>query len=236
MSVDGLKKNILISGITSGMGLAFYKVLDKNKYNIYPIIRKNSDKSMYFEQKNIILLDFSNPQDIENIFSKINVKFDAFINFAGVLPGKSIFEQDYNGLKNLFDINVFSPIMIIKSIQLKLNKHATIVLLGSISAQKGSYDDPYSASKGAIHSLVKSISLKFAPNVRVIGIAPGITDNTRMTNNLIDGLYEQNIQKVPLKCAAQPEDISELILFVIEKHAKFMTGCTIDINGGQYLR
>ncbi|WP_157351561.1 SDR family NAD(P)-dependent oxidoreductase [Aliarcobacter butzleri] len=231
-----MKKNILISGVTSGMGLVFYELLDKNKYNIYPLLRKKSNKNLDFYYENMIEVDFSKPQDIEEIFSKINIKFDAFINFAGILPGKSIFEQDYNGLKELFDINVLSPMLIIKSIQLKLNKNAVIVLLGSISAQKGSYDDPYSASKGAIHSLVKSVSLKFAPNIRVVGIAPGITDNTGMTNNLVDGLYEQNIQKVPLNCAAQPEDIAELILFIIEKHAKFMTGCVIDINGGQYLR
>jgi 3-oxoacyl-[acyl-carrier protein] reductase len=231
-----MKKNILISGVTSGMGLVFVKLLQEKEYNIFPIVRnKNTLKNIFIED-NIIECDFSKPEAIEKAFHGLNTRIDAFVNFAGILPGKSIFEQSNSGIQELFNVNIISPMLIIKSIKDKLNKDAVIILLGSISGQKGSFDDPYSASKGAVQSLVKSLSLKFAPDVRVVGVAPGIIDNTRMTDDLIDGLYERNIQKVPLKCAGQPEDIGELILFLISKHAKFITGSMIDVNGGQYLR
>jgi 3-oxoacyl-[acyl-carrier protein] reductase len=229
-------KNILVSGVTSGMGLAFIILLQEKGYNIFPIVRNKDNISNAFNKDNVIEYDFSKPETIEKAFSGLNIKIDAFVNFAGILPGKSIFEQTYNGLQEVFNVNTISPMLIVKNIQNKLNSNATIILLGSISGQKGSFDDPYAASKGAIHSLVKSLSLKFAPDIRVIGVAPGITNNTRMTDDLIDGLYEKNIQKVPLKCAAQPEDIGKLILFLMSSHAKFITGSIVDINGGQYLR
>ncbi len=91
-------------------------------------------------------------------------------------------------------------------------------------------------TKGAIHTLVKSLALKFSPNIRVLGIAPGMTNNTKMTNNLVEGQYGKNLYKIPLEHAGEPEDIAELIMFLINKHANFITGALIDVNGGQYLR
>mgnify|MGYP001487629249 CR=1 FL=1 len=152
------------------------------------------------------------------------VLFPENCSFMG--PGKVMF-------KNAYYENVHPTLRMARELA---NKYKIFVLLGSISGHKGSFDDSYAATKGAIHSLVKSLALKFSPNIRVIGIAPGMTNNTKMTNNLVEGQYSKTLSKIPLKYAGEPEDIAELILFLINKHAKFITGSIIDVNGGQYLR
>lgn len=233
---ENKKKIFLVSGVTSGMGLAFCNLLQAEGHDVIPIVRDKTKLVNSEKYQNIIECDYSDPEQIDHIFQNFNVEIDAFVNFAAVLPGRSIMEQVYEGLQDLFNINVISPILIMKNIKNRIKKGGSIVLIGSISGQKGSFDDPYAASKGAIHSLVKSLALKFAPDIRVVGIAPGITDNTGMTNNLIPGLYEQNIEKVPLKCAGRPEDIAKIALMLTSESAQFITGSMIDINGGQYLR
>ena len=230
------KKTILVSGATSGMGLKFVELIQQKGYSVITIVRNKSDVENIKNYEDIIEYDFSEPWNIDNAFSGFNQKIDVFVNFAAILPGLSLFEQSYEGLKNLFDINVISPMLIVKKIQNKLNLDGSIILLGSISAQKGSFDDPYAATKGAIHTLVKSLALKFSPDIRVIGIAPGMINNTRMTSNLVEGQYKKTIARIPLEHAGDPEDIAELILFLINKHSSFITGSIIDVNGGQYLR
>jgi 3-oxoacyl-[acyl-carrier protein] reductase len=231
-----IKKCFMISGVTSGMGLAFMELVKNEGHCIIAIVRKKEQIQDNTSISKVIECDYSNPEKVEMVFKGLNMDIDAFINFSAILPGLSIFEQTYKGLTDLFNINVITPMLIIKNIRNKIKKGGVVVLLGSVSAQKGSFDDPYAASKGAIHSLVKSLSLKFSPDIRVIGVAPGITNNTRMTKDLIDGLYKKNIEKTPLKIAGEPVDIANLILFLTGDSSKFMTGCTIDINGGQYLR
>jgi 3-oxoacyl-[acyl-carrier protein] reductase len=233
---QNVRRCFMISGVTSGMGLAFMELVKNEGHCIIAIVRKEEQIQDDSSISKIIECDYSNPEKVEKSFEELDMDIDAFINFSAILPGLSIFEQTYKGLTDLFNINVITPMLIIKNIQNKIRKGGSIILLGSISAQKGSFDDPYAASKGAIHSLVKSLSLKFSPDVRVIGVAPGITNNTRMTEELIDGLYKKNIEKTPLKIAGEPVDIANLILFLTGESSKFMTGCTIDINGGQYLR
>ena len=230
------KKTILVSGATSGMGLKFVELIQQKGYSVITIVRNKSDIENTKIYEDIIEYDFSEPWNIDNAFSGFNQKIDVFVNFAAILPGLSLFEQSYEGLKNLFDINVISPMLIVKKIQNKLNLDGSIILLGSISAQKGSFDDPYAATKGAIHTLVKSLALKFSPDIRVIGIAPGMINNTSMTCNLVEGQYKKTIARIPLEHAGDPEDIAELILFLINKHSSFITGSIIDVNGGQYLR
>ena len=230
------RKTILVSGVTSGMGLKFVELILQKGYSVIPIVRNKSDLDNIDIYDNIIEYDYCEPWNIDSAFSGLSEKIDAFVNFAAILPGLSLFEQSYEGLKTIFDVNVISPMLIINKIENLLNKDGCIILLGSISGHKGSFDDSYAATKGAIHSLVKSLALKFSPNIRVIGIAPGMTNNTKMTNNLVEGQYSKTLSKIPLEHAGEPEDIAELILFLINKHANFITGSIIDVNGGQYLR
>jgi 3-oxoacyl-[acyl-carrier protein] reductase len=230
------QKTILVSGATSGIGLKFLELILQKGYSVIPIVRNKSDLINIDIYENIIEFDFREPWNIDNAFGGFNKKVDVFVNFAGILPGLSLFEQSYEELKAVFDVNVISPMLIVKKIENLINKDGCIILFGSISGHKGSYDDPYAATKGAIHSLVKSLSLKFAPNIRVVGVAPGMTNNTRMTNNLVEGQYSKTLSRIPLEHAGEPEDIAELVLFLINKHANFITGSIIDVNGGQYLR
>ncbi len=229
------KRNFLISGISSGIGKAFFELLKSKGENIIPIVR-NKEQASSANLKNAIVCDFAKPATIKESFKNLESGVDVFINFAGILPGKSFLEYEHESIQEVFDVNIISPLLITKEITNKLSKNAVLIYIGSVSAQKGSYDDAYAATKGAIHSLIKSLALKFAPDKRVLGIAPAMMENTRMTDELIEGRFEHNLKTIPLAKAGNPKELSELIYFLTGDNCNFMTGALIDINGGQYLR
>jgi 3-oxoacyl-[acyl-carrier protein] reductase len=233
--VPGKQKIFLVSGVSSGMGKAFAKFIQAKGHNLIALVR-NKTSLVNFNCEQIIELDYAYPDRVEAAFHNFKTKIDCFVNFAAILPGKSYDEYDDKSLAELMNINVISPSLIIKSIVPHIKENGSIILLGSVSAQKGSYDDAYAASKGAIHSLVKSLALKLAPQIRVVGLAPALCNNTRMTQELVPGRYQRNLETIPLKQAAEVEDIAQIAYFLSSDSSKFITGSMLDVNGGQYLR
>ncbi|HEX2858871.1 MAG TPA: SDR family oxidoreductase [Alphaproteobacteria bacterium] len=231
-------KTYLITGATSGIGQAVYAALAAQGHTLIPVVR-NQDRLTHLPGKpaNYIVTDMADPVVVEAAFKSFDTKLDGVINAAGLLVGHSMQQTTLQELNNTFAVNVLSPFVVLKAVESYLNTNACIVLFGSISGHKGSFDDAYAASKGAVHALVRSLSLKLAPRARVVGIAPGMTEHTRMTDNLLPGRFEETREaRIPLKQAAQPEDLAVLVSFVLSDAARFMTGSIIDINGGQYLR
>jgi NAD(P)-dependent dehydrogenase (short-subunit alcohol dehydrogenase family) len=117
-----------------------------------------------------------------------------------------------------------------------LKPDATIVLYGSQSGFKGSFDDGYAITKGAIHVLTRTASLKLAPRNRIVAIAPGIVAGTRMTQNRKADDLAQMAHQVPMQRLGHPRELAEITYFVLSGCCASMTGCTIDVNGANYLR
>lgn len=227
-------KTYLISGATSGIGRAVAEHLNELGHRVIGLRRVSSEKAPWLDKE--IYVDLKKPEQVEEVLSSFNDRIDAFINCAGLLPGNNFMESDSKQLSELFNINIISPMVVVKHIVPFLNDGGVIVLFGSVSAQKGSYDDGYAASKGAVQSLVKSLSTKLAPKHRIICIAPGMTIPTRMTDELLPGRFEHNLKTIPMNQPTKASHIAEIIEFLISPSCENMTGCTIDINGGQYLR
>jgi 3-oxoacyl-[acyl-carrier protein] reductase len=90
----------------------------------------------------------------------------------------------------------------------------------------------YSASKAGIMSMTKAFARHFAPDgILVNCIAPGSV-NTRLMANLPQASLENAIAGVPLKRLADPAEIAQVIVFLASDGASYMTGATVDVNGG----
>lgn len=226
----------LVSGVTSGMGQAFAKQRLAAGEKVVGLVR-NPASAKAIGLTDIIEVDYGNPEQVEHCLkAHAETRWTSFVNCAAILPAIPIGESTAASLTDIFNVNVISPMLICSQLVGRMSPGGAIILVGSISGFKGSYDDPYAATKGAIHSLVKTLALKFAPDARVIGLAPGMTDGTQMTANLVPGLREKTLQTIPLRQAGQAEDMAAVIEFLIGPACKFMTGAVLDINGGQYLR
>jgi NAD(P)-dependent dehydrogenase (short-subunit alcohol dehydrogenase family) len=109
---------------------------------------------------------------------------------------------------------------------------ARIVLTSSIAFRRGSPDHvAYGAAKGGIVGLTRSLSRRFAPDILVNAIAPGLIE-TRMTEEVIATRGEQMRAQIPLRRFGKPEDVAGVIRFLCDRDSAYITGQTITVDGG----
>mgnify|MGYP001827150221 FL=1 len=94
----------------------------------------------------------------------------------------------------------------------------------------------YSASKGGVLALTKKLALELAPfGVNVNAVAPGTT-RTPMIDALTDEAQAELAARIPLGRFGRPEDVAYAVCFLASEQASFITGATLDVNGGLLMR
>lgn len=225
----------VVSGATSGIGAAIFNRLSAAGDEVIPIVRRKEDAPALGATRHI-LCDFARPDDVRAACASLDTGIDSFINAAGVAIGQPIWDNDLDEAARLMNINLLSPMVACGALRPKLRKGGAVVLFSSQSAYRGGWDDVYNASKGGINTFIKSFAMKMAPDVRVIGIAPGITENTRMTQGRREDDLGRIRDTIPLKRFANVDEIADLTVALLGTAGAYMTGCVVDVNGGNYLR
>ena len=159
---------------------------------------------------------------------------------AGVLwkdRDRSVLETDEQSWDRVMDINLKSVFWLTKHgiPHLKRAGGGSIVLAGSVSALAGftRAQDAYTAAKGALVSLNKSLAVQFAPdNIRCNIIHPGIVDTPLQAPYLNDEIREEFKSSIPLGRIAQPREVAYAALFLASDEASYITGAEVLVDGG----
>ena len=159
---------------------------------------------------------------------------------AGVLwkdRDRSVLETDEQSWDRVMDINLKSVFWLTKHgiPHLKRAGGGSIVLAGSVSALAGfpRAQDAYTAAKGALVSLNKSLAVQFAPdNIRCNIIHPGIVDTPLQAPYLNDDIREEFKSSIPLGRIAQPREVAYAALFLASDEASYITGAEVLVDGG----
>lgn len=225
-------KTYIIIGGASGIGLATVKELIAQGHKV---IATYNTTSPVFSHENLsyVQYDVTSEEPLEINTDEINgiVYCPGSIN---LMPFRRIKPQDY---LNDFNLQVVGAIKIIQSTYNKLRKSKapSIVFFSTVAVQKGfSFHTQVAASKGAIEGITKSMAAEFAPNIRVNCIAPSIT-NTPLAEKLLSNEEKiaANAQKHPLKTIGEPEDIAEMVSFLLSEKSKWITGQVLHVDGGK---
>jgi NAD(P)-dependent dehydrogenase (short-subunit alcohol dehydrogenase family) len=186
-----------------------------------------------FKDSLFIKVDFKDTKSIKNSIIKLQdkkIKY-MFLNH-GVLIGKSSTKYTFEELLETIHVNITSYLYILSTVGENLIDGGSTVLMSSVSAKNGSFDDIYSASKALVEAFMKSYIYKIGTH-RINCVAPGITLNTRMTDirDDYDNLEKKRIQ-TPLKKLAQPLNIAKTIIFLLSDDSSHITKTVIPIDGG----
>lgn len=163
---------------------------------------------------------------------------DGVVHAAGrhkTAPLRNIVTSDYH---ELFDLNVGSAVMLAKAFRHKqVRRHnGSLVLLSSAVGVVGqSAVSLYSASKGAILALTKSLALELARDgIRVNCVSPGVV-RTAMTRSLEEAIGSKSFEEVtaahPLGLG-MPEDVAAAVLYLLSPASKWVTGSSLAVDGG----
>lgn len=231
------KENILIVGASSSIGRG---IISKFKSPSTNIIATYHSKKNIKQEENIYRrkLDLKNNKSIENFIKMVHSvasHIDIAIFLSGILPGKNLKEYNLADLEKVMTVNFTGQAKVIKGLLPLLDSDSQIIMISSISAQRGSYDPIYAASKGAILSFVKSLAIGLG-GIRVNAIAPGLIENSTMYKEMSIERQELHRQQTAQKRLLQVSDLSDIIYDISRSHWKHLNGACIDLNAGQYVR
>ena len=161
-------------------------------------------------------------------------------NNAGVLwkdRDRSVLETDEKWWDRVMGINLKSVFWVTKHgiPHLKRAGGGSVIMMGSVSALAGftRAQDAYTAAKGALISLTKSLAIQFAKdNVRCNVIHPGIVDTPLQAPYLTAEIRKEFETGIPLGRIAQPREIANVALFLASDESSFMTGAELVVDGG----
>jgi 3-oxoacyl-[acyl-carrier protein] reductase len=171
-------------------------------------------------------------------------RIDALVNNAGVT--KFVKYTDLNDLnavdfQRIYAVNVIGAYQMVRACApaMKRQGAGAVVNVSSIAGITGMGSSvAYAASKGALNNMTSALARALAPEIRVNAICPGFIEGRWLRNGLGEQAYEsfrkRYTDSVPLASTAQPEDIAESIVWLIEG-ARLVTGETIMVDAGMHL-
>ena len=250
-----IKKTILVTGGSRGIGLAITKELLQNKNLIY-LNHKSSTKELdgfLIKNKKQIIPIKANLYITKEVnlllkmFLNDNTFPDVIVNNAGVALSAPIsytpnkWEEQWD---KTIGVNLKAPALICRAfiqhkIKNNINKKLRIINISSRAAFRGETEDfiPYAASKGGLISLTKTIAKSFGKKgVLSFSIAPGFVKTEMAADFIKKYSLKHAMEGIVLDRLTEPNDIAPLVAFIASGKLDHATGSTIDINGGSYLR
>lgn len=240
-----MKKFILITGASGGIGQATAKKLAKEGYSLYlhfnhnkqAIIELLQQIEQYGGEYIPIQADLSKQGGYRRIANQI-FSLHGIIHNAGISHYGMLIDLDEKDVEQLIQIHVMTPLLLTKELLPKLisQKNGNIIVISSIWGQAGSACEvAYSTVKGAQISFVKSLSKETALNgIRVNGITPGA-----IATDMLKGFTEEELisikEDIPMGKLGQPENIADAVNFLLSDQAAYITGQILAVNGGWYV-
>lgn len=182
--------------------------------------------------------DASRVEDAERTVALAAERFggiDFLVPSAGIYQAKPFAEMSDEDWRRTMSINLDGVFYLCKRALSALKDDSSIVTIASLAAYRGAYVNAhYGATKGAMVSMTRALSRELAPKTRVNGVAPGIIE-TPMTLDLLKTRMDETMSQTPLKRLGKPSEIASVIAFLCSPAASFITGETIQVNGGIYM-
>jgi 3-oxoacyl-[acyl-carrier protein] reductase len=185
--------------------------------------------------------DVSDYESVKRMVGNVCDQFsgvDILVNNAAILRDKTIKKMSVEEWNAVIQVNLSGVFNCSKAVvELMTEKGwGRIVNLASISGQIGFFGQTnYSAAKAGVMGFTKALAREVAAKgVTVNGVAPGIVE-TEMAQLIPEEVRQDFFRQIPMKRFAQPEEIAEVIAFLVSEKAAYMTGQVLHVNGGWYM-
>ena len=246
MRLEGRKA--LVTGAASGIGAAVRKRLQADGAHVFATdIHQTGD---------LIVADLTDADHIEELAAKVGTP-DFVINVAGGpvaptrkntlpdMPKGALVLEDIDELQwaAVIAANLTSAFLVCRQFapRMKARKSGRIVNFASIAARRGSdrVGVHYAAAKGGIIALTKTLALELGPfGITVNAIAPGFIATPRIEQSgwgrSSPQAHRAFLEAIPLRRAGKPDDIAGVVAMLCSEAGGYVSGATIDVNGGLY--
>ena len=240
-----IKKNIIVTGASGGIGNSIVKKLNEAGANILATgtrIEKLEELKKSYEGIKVLKFDISQTDKIEdfidNATNELGGSLDCIVNNAGITQDNLAIRMSLDEWQKVININLTSTFLMSKFAIKKMlkNKSGKIVNITSVVGHTGNLGQAnYTASKAGIVAMSKSLAIEYAKkNININCISPGFIQ-TAMTDKIDDKFKEVIISKIPSARLGEPDDIANAVLFLSSEQSNYINGETLHVNGGMYM-
>jgi NAD(P)-dependent dehydrogenase (short-subunit alcohol dehydrogenase family) len=168
-------------------------------------------------------------------------RIDVLVNNAGITQPLKFMDIAPNNYDAVLDVNLRGTLYMSQAAipQMRKQRSGSIVCMSSVSAQRGGgiFGGPhYSAAKAGVLGLGKAMARELGPDgIRVNSVTPGLIQTDITGDKLTDDLKVEILKGIPLNRLGNAEDVARACLFLASDLSSYITGATIDVNGGMLI-
>ena len=240
-------KKIFVSGGSRGIGASIVKTLAAQgarvafTYSSNEAAAKAVLESLSGEGHLMVQMDLTHETSISSAIEKVLAHFgeiDGVVNNAGITKDQLLLRMKTEDFDNVLQTNLRGTFLVTKGFLKGLlkSRKGSIVNITSVIGQTGNPGQAnYAASKAGTEGFSKSTALEVASRgIRVNCVAPGFI-NTEMTGVLTEEQKKAILSKIPLERIAEAEEVAQAVSFLLSDNSRYITGQTLNVNGGMYL-
>ncbi|WP_010290044.1 glucose 1-dehydrogenase [Kurthia massiliensis] len=234
-------KVAIITGAAQGMGAAHAKLFIENGAKVV-LTDLNEEKGQAFAQQlgeNAVFVkqNVANEEDWQHVLAVAEETFgpvNVLVNNAGITFAKNMLDVTVEEYRRIVDINQVSVFIGMKTVAPSMKKAGggSIVNISSMNGLVGGAIG-YTDTKFAVRGMTKAAALNLAPmGIRVNSVHPGVIATPMVVQEDTKAAVEAFAQHIPMKRVAQPEEVSNMVLFLASDDSSYSTGSEFVIDGG----
>ena len=175
-------------------------------------------------------LDLQDAPAIADLFAAWDRPVDAVVFAQGYQPAHNLEETTASHMRTMLDVHVTGTLLALQALRPHINPGASVVLMSSIAATKGSYDASYAAAKGAVSSLVRSLAREWFGLARVNAVAPGLIADSPVHQSMTPEHAAKHSERMFGNELVRPEQVASAIAHLTENTA--LNGAVLAVDGG----
>lgn len=240
-------KKIIVTGGSRGIGASIVKTLAEEGAQVCFTYSSREEaaaevaKTLPGEGHFYLKLDVASEESVNQAVDQISAKWseiDGLVNNAGITKDQLLLRMKADDFDAVINTNLRGTFLMTKAlskIMMKARK-GSIVNITSVIGQTGNAGQAnYAASKAGTEAFSKSVALELASrNVRVNCVAPGFIA-TEMTHVLNEDVKGKILTKIPMSAIGEGVDVANAVKFLLSEESKYITGHTINVNGGMFM-
>ena len=227
----------VVTGGARGIGLSITRALVDHgaEVHVFDVAQgEEADKVPYtFHQ-----VDIANSASVPDAVSRLPAQVSLLVNNAGITRDRSMVNMSDDEWQSVLSVNLTGAFNMARALAPAMRKagYGRIVNITSINGMRGKFGQAnYSASKAGLIGLTKTLARELGPKgVTVNAVAPGMV-MTRMAMGLPEEIIAKARAESVLPELAKPEDVANVVLFLLSDAARMITGEVIRVDAGQYI-
>lgn len=230
-----MKQIVIVTGASKGIGRAIAIQLSKLGYEVHGTFSTSREAADQLAKEHGIIFhqaDLSQREQTLKLAEELApLAIYALVNNAGIWEADNPDGIDFALWNKTLEVNVTAPLILAQKLAKSMNKGASIVNIASTDGLLGAFEGStsYAASKATLMNVTKSLGNQLGPKgIRVNAVAPGWIDTAMVS----DAPATISQEMTPLGRNGKPEEVANVVEFLISDKASFINGETITVDGG----